>query len=171
MDCDSYHGEVVPKNLVLADSNDSEGTETALWNSLSTCHSLIAAELRLRLRQHYSMTLPRYEAMAELSRHEEGLPMGELSRRLMVSNGNITGITDRLVADGLVSRHPDPSDRRTHFIKLTRKGRESFDRISQSYNSWLGELLDGISAKQSRNLENLLQQLQHVVNRRASIGP
>ncbi len=171
MDCEPCDEKAVHRSTQTGVLHDPVGTENALWDSLSTCYSLIAAELRLRLRQHYAMTLPRYEAMAVLSRYEDGLPMGELSRCLMVSNGNITGITDRLVADGLVSRLSVPNDRRTHFIKLTRKGRDSFNRISDSYNSWLEELLDGISAKQSKDLERLLQVVRTSVNKRSLVEP
>lgn len=166
MECDSHDNGDMPKAMPRFASKSNE--KVNLWVTLSTCHSLIAAELRFRLRNQHSMTLPRYEAMLELSRHEDGLSMGELSRRLMVSNGNITGITDRLVAEGLVSRQQVPNDRRTHFIKLTQKGRKSLDKVSKSYNCWLEDLLDGLSEVQGKELGTLLHQLEHTVSRRSA---
>ena len=93
-----------------------------LWLRLLTCTQLIERHVRSELRVRFGTTLPRFDLMAQLERHSEGLKMNELSRRMMVSGGNITGITDQLVKEGLVERVPQPSDRRAFRIRLTRTG-------------------------------------------------
>ena len=93
-----------------------------LWLRMLTCTQLIERQVRNQLRLRFSTTLPRFDLMSQLERHPEGLKMNELSRRMMVTGGNITGITDQLVKEGLVERRPLPADRRAYRIKLTRAG-------------------------------------------------
>ncbi len=80
---------------------------------------LIEQRVRARLRERFAITLPRFDLMAQLERNPQGLKMGELSRRLMVTGGNVTGLTDQLVGEGLVERRPIPGDRRAYAVRLT----------------------------------------------------
>ncbi|MFC4351205.1 MarR family winged helix-turn-helix transcriptional regulator [Fodinicurvata halophila] len=171
MESDLSGTKAADKNIANKEPGRTAGSSVALWPSLMACHNLISGEIRLRLRRKYSLTLPRYELMAQLNAQEEGLSMGELSRRLMVSNGNITGITDRLVSEDLVVRYSLPSDRRTHYVKLTPKGQEILQAISKSYNEWLEEFLEGIGPDQAGELDRLLRLLRHSVNTRINLAP
>jgi hypothetical protein len=90
-----------------------------LWLRTLACTNLIENHIRTRLRADFGITLPRFDLMAQLERSPQGLKMGELSKRMMVTGGNVTGITDQLVAEGLVVREDSPRDRRAYIVKLT----------------------------------------------------
>ncbi len=110
-------------------AGDTAHEALRLWLRLLTCTNLVEADIRSRLRQDFACTLPRFDLMSQLDRHPEGLKMGELSRRMMVTGGNVTGITDQLQQEGLVSREALPTDRRAYLIRLTPAGREAFSRM------------------------------------------
>jgi DNA-binding MarR family transcriptional regulator len=105
---------------------------------------MIEGELRERLKARFGTTLPRFDVMAALSRAPEGMMMSEVSRFLLVSNGNVTGIVDRLVADGLVERTARRGDRRASVVRLTGRGRDAFDDMARAHAGWIEELLGGI---------------------------
>ena len=115
--------ETGPGGLLSVDAEtratDDDHQALRLWLRLLACTNLIEAPLRQRLREQFESSLPRFDLMAQLDRHPQGLKMRELSRRLMVTGGNITGLTDRLVAESLVERRDDPSDRRAYTVALT----------------------------------------------------
>src|SRR5262245_21543598 len=99
-------------------------TELRLWLRIYTCKTLIEGEVRKRLRENFGVTLPRFDLMAQLDRASpKGMTLGELSQRMMVSNGNVTGLVDRLAAQGLIRRRPSPDDRRAQLVSLTTEGR------------------------------------------------
>lgn len=131
-----------------------------LWLRLLACTNLIEAQVRSRLRTSFDITLPRFDLMAQLERYPEGLKMGELSRRMMVTGGNVTGITDQLVAEGLVVREDNPKDRRAYIVKLTREGRRVFKQMAEPHHRWIVELLDGLSEREKQQLYGLLGQLK-----------
>lgn len=116
------------------------------WLRFLSCGRLIENEIRSRLRREFNTTLPRYDLMAHLEKHPEGVKMSDLSKSLMVTNGNITGITDQLVKEGLVQRTKRPQDRRSSILKLTAKGLVQLAEISAAHNEWVcsvfGELPD-----------------------------
>jgi DNA-binding MarR family transcriptional regulator len=116
-----------------------------LWLRLLTTTNLIQTELRKRLRAEFDTTLPRFDLMAQLERHPDGLKMSEISRRLMVTGGNVTGVTDQLEKEGLVTRSEDPNDRRAYTVRLTPAGRALFDRMAAAHEQWIVELLGGLS--------------------------
>jgi len=116
-----------------------------LWIRLLRATRLLEGELRERLRREFDATLPRFDVMAALYRVPEGMIMSEVSRFLMVSNGNVTGIVSRLVGDGLVIRAQRRDDRRTSFVRLTRKGRDRFEEMAAAHESWVDELLGGMT--------------------------
>jgi DNA-binding MarR family transcriptional regulator len=121
-----------------------------LWLRLLRATRAIEAELRERLRVRFSITLPQFDVLAALARKETGITMTELSRMLIVSNGNVTGIIDRLVADRLVARQPAPDDRRSFLVRLTTKGQAEFTAVARAHQQWIDKMLsdfDGAEAE------------------------
>jgi len=111
-----------------------------LWLQMLKATRHIENRLRENMRNTFSTTLPRFDVLAMLDRVPEGLKMSELSSRLMVSNGNVTGIIDRLVKDGLVVRVPIEGDRRATLVRLTQRGREAFAEMAATHEAWVDEL-------------------------------
>ena len=138
-----------------------------LWLRLLTCTNLVEAPLRTRLRQQFNGSLPRFDLMAQLDRHPGGLKMRELSRRLMVTGGNVTGLTDRLVAEGLVEKRDDLADGRATTVQLTVEGRRQFRAMARQHEGWVIELLGGLTAAQQAQLFDLLGQLKDGIPRSA----
>ena len=130
--------------------------ELRLWLRLLTCTTLIEGEVRRRLRERFDVTLPRFDLMAQLDRAEAGMTLGELSRRMMVTNGNVTGLAERLVAEGLLSRKQAENDRRAHMVRLTDKGRRQFRKMAQEHEGWIADLFAGMSPGE---VEALLEML------------
>jgi DNA-binding MarR family transcriptional regulator len=128
-----------------------------LWIRLLRASRLIEGVARERLKAQFNATLPRFDVMAALYRKPDGMLMSEISRFLMVSNGNVTGIVDRLVSDGFVARSQRNGDRRTSFINLTRKGRTAFVNMAAAHENWIDELLGGVSARDAENLSTKLK--------------
>ena len=131
-----------------------------LWLRLLQSTRKIEAELRDRLRVNFSVTLPRFDVLAALYRKPDGMLMSELSRFLMVSNGNVTGIIDRLVADGLVVRAQRQGDRRTSIVKLTNKGVLDFELMASAHEDWVSELLAEFTSGDAENLSDMLDGIQ-----------
>ena len=111
-----------------------------LWIRLLGVTRTAEAELRDILRRDHGTTLPRFDVMAALHRRSAPITMGELSRLLLVSNGNATAVVDRLEAEGLVARQPDPADRRTVRVALTETGRAAFDRLAAEHEAAVDRL-------------------------------
>jgi DNA-binding MarR family transcriptional regulator len=128
-----------------------------LWIRLLRATRIIEAELRERLRKEFDTTLPRFDVMAALYRAPEGMLMSDLSRFLLVSNGNVTGIVDRLVADGLVERTRRNGDRRTSVARLTDAGIGEFEKLAAAHETWIEDLLSGVSSKDARLLGGMLK--------------
>ena len=127
-----------------------------LWLRLLTCTQLIEKQVRAELRERFDTTLPRFDLMSQLERSQDGLKMKELSRRMMVTGGNITGITDQLVSEGLVERLPVAGDRRAFRVRLTARGRKSFADMAQQHEGWIVEAFAGLSARELDVLHQLL---------------
>ena len=135
-----------------------------LWLRMLSCTVRIENEIRSRLRTTFDITLPRFDLMAQLERHPDGLRMGELSRRMMVTGGNITGITDQLENENLVVRVADPKDRRAYSVKLTPAGRRAFAEMAAVHEKWVAELLKDISPNDKGQLIALLSQMKQHLN-------
>jgi DNA-binding MarR family transcriptional regulator len=129
----------------VRESPNDHRAELRLWLRLLTCANMIEAEIRKRLREEFDTTLPRFDLMAQLERSVDGILLGELSRRMMVSNGNITGLVDRLVLEGLIERQVLESDRRAARVRLTPIGRSTFTKMAAAHSDWVAELLGGLS--------------------------
>jgi len=131
-----------------------------LWLRLLTCSQLIERHVRSRLRSRFGITLPRFDLMSQLERHPEGLKMNELSRRMMVTGGNVTGIVDQLVKEGLVARVVEPADRRAFRVRLTRAGDKAFAEMARAHEEWVVALLAGLGRRDSDALMQLLARLK-----------
>lgn len=142
-----------------------------LWLRLLSCTVRIENKIRLRLRRDFNTTLPRFDLMAQLERSAGGLRMSELSKRLMVSGGNVTGIVDQLEREGLVARTPCPGDRRAFTVKLTETGLKRFREMAARHELWIIELLGGLSRDEKETLITELGKLKSHINRAASIRP
>jgi DNA-binding MarR family transcriptional regulator len=128
-----------------------------LWIRLLRASRTIEAELRDRLKKEFDTTLPRFDVMAALYRAPEGMLMSDLSRFLLVSNGNVTGIVDRLVSEGFVLRARRNGDRRTSIVRLTRAGSDLFRAMASAHEEWIGELLGDVSGNDTRRLAAMLK--------------
>ena len=135
-----------------------------LWLRMLSCTVSIENEVRTRLRASFGITLPRFDRMAQLERFPEGLRMGELSKRMMVTGGNITGITDQLEQEKLVLRVVDPQDRRAYSVKLTPAGRRAFDDMARVHEGWIAELLQGVTPDDKSQLIDLLSHMKQQLN-------
>jgi DNA-binding MarR family transcriptional regulator len=134
--------------------------ELRLWLRLLATTNLIERELRRRLAERFDTTLPRFDLMAQLDKTGEGLTLGEISRRMMVTNGNVTGLVDRLVAIGHVERRQAPEDRRAQRIVLTEAGREVFRVMAREHASWVAELMGEVADAERETLMRLLAQIK-----------
>lgn len=130
-----------------------------LWLKLLKASRAIEDEVRRNLRSAYGSTLPRFDVMSALSRAPEGLKMSEISKRLRVSNGNITGIVDKLSEDGLVLRVAVPGDRRANLVRLTPKGQTVFAEHAAAHEGWIDGILDALNAD---DIEGMIKRLDHL---------
>jgi DNA-binding MarR family transcriptional regulator len=147
---------VVDLETALAGTPAGDKEDLRLWLRMLSSANLIEAEIRRRFRDRLGTTLPRFDLMAQLDREPDGLTLGEISRRMMVSNGNVTGLAASLVADGWVERRAHATDRRAQFLCLTPHGRFVFGRQSAAHERWIAELFDRISHRDRASLYRLL---------------
>lgn len=134
--------------------------ELRLWLRLLTCTQLIETRVRSNLREQFNTTLPRFDLMAQLEREPEGMLMKELSKRMMVTGGNVTGITDQLVAEGLVERNDVEGDRRAYRVCLTARGRKAFAAMAREHEAWIVDSFASLSAAERATLAKLLGRLK-----------
>jgi len=135
---------------------DHHRDELRLWLRLLTCTSLIESEVRRRLRERFDVTLPRFDLMAQLDRAPQGMTLSDLSRRMMVSNGNLTGLVDRLVSSGHLDRRTSEVDRRAQVIRLTDLGRSEFRAMATEHESWIASMFADLSRRERDGLMLLL---------------
>lgn len=130
--------------------------ELRLWLRLFTCKEVIEAEVRRRLRETFNVTLPRFDLLAQLERAPKGMTLGELSQRMMVSNGNVTGLVDRLVEQGLIDRRRSAKDRRAQIVSLTAEGRKFFRTMARANGDWIADMLADLTHDEIETLLRLL---------------
>ena len=147
--------------------------DVRIWLRLLACSAQIEQEIRARLRRHFGTTLPRFDYLAQLERHPDGLRMSALSSYMMVTGGNVTGLTDQLAADGWVERVPDAEDGRAWRVRLTPQGRAEFAVMAAQHEAWLAELFEGYAAADKKALYEQLGRLRvHLAQERAALaGP
>jgi DNA-binding MarR family transcriptional regulator len=131
-------------------------SELRLWLRLLTCTTMIENEVRQRLRGAFDVTLPRFDLMAQLDKAPNGMTLGELSQRMMVSNGNVTGLVERLVSLDLVERKPAPNDRRAMIVTLTPEGRRTFRALARTHENWIADIFVGLTPAEIETLMTLL---------------
>ena len=155
----------LPANDRETAASRDDKLELRLWLRLLTCSSLIERNVRNALREKFDTTLPRFDLLAQLDRAPDGLTMSDLSARMMVSNGNITGLTDRLVEEGLVKRTPSARDRRSSHVSLTPAGKRAFDAMTPEHEVWIDTMMAGMSRQEMQQLFQLLGKLKASVHR------
>jgi len=160
-------GELKPAAPAARPTSDRETViteddklELRVWLRLLSCANRIEQDVRQELRASFDMTLPRFDLMSQLERAPEGLTMGELSRRLMVTSGNVTGLIDRLVAEGLVQRTPMPNDRRANLVRLTDAGHAAFREMLPKHEGVIAEKLGHMRRADLKQLLTLLGHLK-----------
>lgn len=154
-----------------------KGTDQALskshirvWLKMLRLCSEVKGVIRERLKSDFDTTLPRFDVMAALYRYQQGLKMSEVSGVLRVSNGNITGIVDRLEIDGLVERIPVENDRRAMVVKLTQQGLEEFERRAKRHEEWIDDMFVGLNHESSvaliEQLNSILEQVSNLSHKK-----
>lgn len=141
-----------------------------LWLRLLACENIIENKLRTALREHFNVTLPQFDVLAELEYLGQPLTMTDLSKRLMVSNGNVTGVVDRLVREGLVQRQPSESDRRVNLISLTPRGIDLFRQMASQHEEWVAGMFADLKPDEVAQLGSLLNRTHEFLKSRHSAG-
>lgn len=131
-----------------------------LWLRLLSCAMTVEKRLKRGFAARFDTTLPRFDVMAALDRRPEGLRMSDVSRQLLVSNGNVTGVVQSLRADGLVEVLPVAGDRRASLVRLTASGRTRFAELAQAHHHWVDDMLAGLGTGERQALHDLLGQLK-----------
>jgi DNA-binding MarR family transcriptional regulator len=145
--------------ILVDGARKGQKAQLRLWLRMLSITKMISQEVRRRLRAEFDATLPQFDLLAQLYREPGGLRLGELSRRTMVTNGNITGLAERLEADGLIQRESLDGDRRVTVARLTRQGRETFALMAKAHEGWLRELMADVD---NETLNEALAQLGEV---------
>lgn len=168
-----------PSHIALSDAEElghegragkDDHAVLKLWLRMLASTTQIEAEIRKRLRERFDITLARFDYMAQLYRYKDGLKMRVLSRYLMVTGGNVTGLTDELEREGVVSRTASPDDRRAWIVSLTAKGRRSFEAMASEHEQWILEMFSGLDMKTVKQLHSQLGQLRVHVMRNEAAG-
>src|SRR3954463_5509854 len=135
---------------------EDHAEELRLWLRLLTCTTLIEGEVRSLLRQRFDVTLPRFDLMAQLDKAPDGMTLSDVSKRMMVSNGNVTGLVERLVESGHLDRRTSEQDRRVQVIRLTKVGRAEFRKMAAEHETWIADMFGDLGEKDVRELMRLL---------------
>jgi DNA-binding MarR family transcriptional regulator len=143
------------------DAAAKDHLEIRIWLRLLASASRIESILQSRITKEFGTSLARFDVLSQLERSGDGLTMTETSRRMMVTNGAITSLVDRLVDEGFVLRVPHPEDRRTTILRLTDSGRERFHTMAVELEQWVISLLSGIDKQAKQDLVKSLTVLKH----------
>lgn len=168
-----------PLKLALPDENlgleasvtDDDHQSLRLWLRMMSCTNQVQAEIRRRLRVEFGMSLARFDYLAQLHRYPDGLSMSALSAYLMVTGGNVTGLTQELEKQGWVVRQVHPTDRRSYQLQLTKEGRATFEKIATVHESWVVSMFAGMRTSDRAQLTQLLGQLRMFAARAAEAPP
>jgi DNA-binding MarR family transcriptional regulator len=134
--------------------------DVRVWLRLLSCSMTIEKMLRRKFAEQFETTLPRFDVMASLDRHPQGQTMGQLSRALLVSNGNVTSIVRQLEEQGYVDTRSDPEDRRSSIVVLSAAGKAQFDRLAAAHHRWIAEAFEGVEPESLAGLHGLLAELK-----------
>ncbi|OAM79068.1 MarR family winged helix-turn-helix transcriptional regulator [Devosia elaeis] len=149
----------------IADAPEDHHDQLRLWLRLFTVARLMENEVRSRLQDEFDVTFPRFDILSQLYRVPEGLILGELSQRLMVSPGNITAVIKRLMDDGLIVRIQNPNDRRENIVRMTPLGTARFAEMAAAHEGWIRSLCEGLSPSDVKSLMSLLLKMKTSVRR------
>ena len=155
----------------VMESPHAHKDELRLWLRLLTCTNLIEAGIRKKLAENFETTLPRFDLLAQLERAPKGMTLGDLSRRMMVTNGNVTGLVERLVQSGHVDRRTSNVDRRAQVIRLTKSGRAEFRKMAAEHEIWIADMFGDLGEKDVRELMRLLGKTKLSVRKAADGKP
>lgn len=158
----------VELEIAVHDPMDNKKQELRVWLRMLSTTKLISQEIRRRLRAEFGATLPQFDLLAQLYREPEGLRLGEISKRTMVTNGNITGLVARLEEDGLIYRETPGDDRRVTVARLTEAGRLAFAEMARVHELWIQELMADIDHSAVSALLGSIDQLQRSVRNHLS---
>ncbi len=148
--------------ILVHGAREGQKSQLRMWLRMLSITKMVSQEIRRRLRIEFGATLPQFDLLAQLYREPDGLRLSDLSRRTMVTNGNITGLADRLESDGLIVRELLNGDRRVTVAKLTRRGRETFAGMAKAHEIWLRDLMADVDD------ETLAESLKHLARIKAS---
>ena len=137
-----HHGEAR-----ISEALHLHGDEAGLWLQLVSCSSLIEMEIRQRLRDQFDFTPARFDLLAQLAQSKTGMALSDVSKQMMVSQSNVTALTNRLIQSGHIRRTTSPTDRRVQIISLTALGRSAFRKMDSQRAKWVVELFANVSAK------------------------
>ena len=151
-----------PLDLAISESAASQ-LSVKTWIRLYACSNLIEQRIQQKLRSQFGITLARFDFLAQLVRSTNGMKMNVLSKKLMVSGGNVTGLTDQLVKEELVLRQDDPNDRRSYVLICTEKGRREFAVMAKAHESWIGEILGDLDTSELKHLHASLDHLRNLL--------
>ena len=132
-----------------------------LWLQMLKAVRHVEGSLRERLRENYAMTLPRFDVMATLHAAPEGMRMSELSKQLVVSNGNVTGVIEKLVSEGLVERENQETDRRAFLVRITPKGKALMDEATAVHRGWIDEIFEEIGEPDIARAISIMMDIRH----------
>ena len=155
---------IVDAETVHVDAPAGHKAEIRLWLRLLTCTMTIETSIRRKLREKFDVTLPRFDLMAQLEKSPDGMTLGELSKRMMVSNGNLTALVERLSAAQLVDSRASETDRRAQIVSLTPEGRAEFTRMAVEHQAWVADMMVGLSPAEVETLMRLLAKLKRSVH-------
>ena len=158
---------VLDSETQAVDLPEDHAEELRLWLRLLTCTTLIEGEVRSRLRARFDVTLPRFDLMAQLDKAPDGMTLSDVSKRMMVSNGNVTGLVERLVLSGHLDRRTSLTDRRVQMIRLTKLGRAEFRKMAAEHETWIADMFAELSPKDVRELMRLLAKTKGSAQRSA----
>lgn len=131
-----------------------------VWLRLLSCSTIMEKRVRRRFAEQYDTTLPRFDVLATLDHVPGGVSMGELSKALLVSNGNVTAIVRQLESDGLVASRPADTDRRSSIVALTPTGRRHFAQLAEAHHHWIKTMLAGVDPQSLHRLHELLGEVK-----------
>jgi DNA-binding MarR family transcriptional regulator len=158
------HLPLPPEDLGLeASVTQDDHQSLRLWLRMMSCTNQVHSEIRRRLRAQFGMSIARFDYLAQLHRYPDGLTMSALSSHLMVTGGNVTGLTHELEKDGWVERETDPNDRRSTRVQLTQAGFDTFERIASVHEAWVVSMFSGLRVTDRQQLTQLLGQLRLLV--------
>ena len=152
------------------DGAPDERENVRLWLRMLSCTTVVEKRLQRRIAEEFGSTLPRFDVLAALDRNRDGMTMGALSRALLVSNGNVTGLVQALRREGLVLIAPSPSDRRASIVRLSKKGRAHFDEAAAAMRGWIDALFAGLDGEEQGRLYGLLGLVKQSIAQAESEG-